>query len=416
VIRAGLLLALVLLAGCQREAPSGTEGGARNGELEQGVGGAVSTAPIEPVTDGAPAVSPPSRAGGAIDWSPLQLDQESVALSCTLDYQHAEDVPITDFSQESLHQALRPCAEQGLVRIRYQGRIGPGLASVVERIAVTADELGIDKRVLDLDSAGGQIEEAIRAGDYIAESRWTIWVREDAICHSACVLILGAGDRRVIAGTVGIHRIIRMSSTATTRAELSAELNAVYQRVRAYLERNGVSVAVADLMMAVPNRRLRLLTSDELRLYGLDGVNAVQDDLDRLRLMRKCGEGFVKRRDAFLRAFERRCQADGEGIVALNECGLELRKSFGFPDAVCPAESPLSEFDSMVVAKPVDRAGDTGQAEEASPGDAADAGDAAGAGDAADAGEAAGENEPGDQSEQPPQATAAETETTDPEA
>jgi ATP-dependent protease ClpP protease subunit len=399
VIRTSLLLTLVLLAGCQREPPSGTEGGARNGEIEQGVGGAVSTAPIEPVPDAAPAMFPPSRSsGGTIDWSPLQLAEESVALSCTLDYQHAEDVPITDFSQESLHQALRPCAEQGLVRIRYQGRIGPGLASVVERIAVTADELGIDKRVLDLDSAGGQIEEAIRAGDYIAESRWTIWVREDAICHSACVLILGAGDRRVIAGTVGIHRIIRMSSTATTRAELSAELNAVYQRVRAYLERNGVSVAVADLMMAVPNRRLRLLTSDELRLYGLDGVNAVQDDLDRLRLLRKCGEDFVKRRDSFLRAFERRCQSDGEGIVALNECGLELRTSFGFPDAVCPAESPLSEFDSMVVAKPVDRAGDPAPGED--PEDTADAGDAAGEDD--------------DQSGQPPQATAAEQGATDP--
>ena len=64
------------------------------------------------------------------------------------------------------------------------GRIGPGFASVLQRITATADGIGIDKRVLDLDSAGGQIEEAIRAGDFIAESRWTIWVREDSICHT----------------------------------------------------------------------------------------------------------------------------------------------------------------------------------------------------------------------------------------
>jgi hypothetical protein len=348
-----LLSVLVLLAGCQRDPHFGGTSGTGNGDLEQGVGGAVSTAPIDPGT--VPAVSPAiPTPGGEVDWGPLQLDEATVAFSCTLDYQNAEDSPLTDFSRGSLHRALRPCAEQGLVRVRFQGKIGPGFASLIERIAVTADDLGIDKRVLDLDSAGGQIEEAIRAGDYIAESRWTIWVREDAICHSACVLILGAGDRRVIAGTVGIHRIIRMSSTATTRAELNAELNAVYQRVREYLERNGAAVAVADLMMAVPNRRLRLLTADELRLYGLDGVNPVQDDLDRLRLLRKCGEDFVKRRDSFLRAFERRCQDDGDGIVALNECGLKLRTQFGFPDRVCPAESPLSEFDSMVVMKPVE--------------------------------------------------------------
>ena len=107
-----------------------------------------------------------------------------------------------------------------------------------------------------------------------------------------------------------------------------------------------------------------MLTRDELRLYGLDGVNPVQDDLDRLRLMRKCGDDFVKRRDAFLRSFERRCQADEEGIVALNECGLELRTKYGFPDAVCPAESPLSEFDSMVVAKPVEGLEPAGTGEE----------------------------------------------------
>lgn len=65
----------------------------------------------------------------------------------------------------------------------------------------------------------------------------------------------------MIAGKAGIHRIIRMSSTASSRAELNAELNVVYLRVRQYLERNGVAVAVAELMMAVPNRRLRLLTS-----------------------------------------------------------------------------------------------------------------------------------------------------------
>ena len=209
-----------------------------------------------------------------------------------------------------------------------------------------ADELGIHKRVLDVDSAGGQVEDAIKAGDYIAESRWTIWVREGAICHSACVFILSAGDTRMIAGRVGIHRIIRMSSTATTRAELNAELRVVYERVRDYLERNGAAVAVADLMMAVPNRGLRLLTDEELQLYGLDGVNPAQDDLDRLRLMRKCGEDFVSRRDSFVRAFDKRCKSPNTDLDALNSCGLELRRDYGFPDQACPAESPLSEFDS----------------------------------------------------------------------
>ena len=185
------------------------------------------------------------------------------------------------------------------------------------------------------------IEDAIRAGDFIAESRWNIWVREGSICHSACVLILSAGDRRMIAGQVGIHRIIRMTSTATTRAELNQELHVVYGHVRDYFERNGVAVAVADLMRAVPNRSLRLLSRDELQFYGLDGINPAQDDLDRLQLMRQCGEDFVARRDAFERAFERRCVAADDELDELNACGLELRSQFGFPDQLSSREPIL---------------------------------------------------------------------------
>src|SRR3546814_4352898 len=107
--------------------------------------------------------------------------------------------------------------------------------------------------------------------------------------------LLAAGDDREVAGKVGIHRMVRVGSQATTRAELSQELREVYGEIKEYLERNGASVAVADLMMTVPNRSLRLLDDGELREYGLSGTNAVQDDLDRIILARKCGDEFVKR-------------------------------------------------------------------------------------------------------------------------
>jgi hypothetical protein len=252
-------------------------------------------------------------------------------------------VPALD--RESLETLLQHCTDRGVLRLRYRGRIATDFAALVERVTLVADSLGIRKRVLDLDSAGGLVEDAIRAGDFIAASRWTVWVREESICHSACVFLLSAGDVRRIAGNVGIHRLIRMSSTATTRAELNAELRLVHGRVRDYLERNGSSVDVADLMMAVPNRSLRMLSDDELLRFGLDGVNPAQDDLDRLRLQRECGDGFVARRDAFARAFDRKCREHDSELDQLNACGLALRGNFGFPDADCPAESPLSEFD-----------------------------------------------------------------------
>ena len=81
------------------------------------------------------------------------------------------------------------------------------------------------------------------------------------------------------------------------------------------------------------------------RLYAMALGYQAQDDLDRLRLQREYGVDFVARRDAFARAFDRKCRGPVSEIDQLNACGLALRGTFGFPDADCPAESPLSEFD-----------------------------------------------------------------------
>jgi hypothetical protein len=343
-----LVLAILLAStACQREAPPAEtkQVPAPKEETAAVENGAISVAPVtaEPPRPGADKKNPRTA---KIDWSPVKLESGQAWVSCDLDYSRLGDgAPVAAIDREALIAALVGCADRGVLRLRYRGRIAADFAALVERVTRVADVLEIHKRVLDVDSAGGQVEDAIRAGDFIAASRWTIWVREDSICHSACVFLLSAGDVRRIAGKVGIHRIIRMSSTVTTRAELNAELRLVHGRVRDYLERNGTSVDVADLMMAVPNRSLRVLTDDELLRFGLDGVNPAQDDLDRLRLQRECGDDFVSRRDAFARAFDRQCRARVGELDQLNACGLALRRNFGFPDAGCPAESPLSEFD-----------------------------------------------------------------------
>ena len=355
-----LLLALciaTLLLGCREQDPAMDRIELASPEE----GGAVSTAPVE--VDQAPVESEPvpepvEGESEAVDWSPMTLAPGEARVSCELDYaQQGDGAALEAFDHEAVTAALSACTERGVMRLRYVGKINASFAAMMQRVTHVADELGIGKRVLDIDSSGGMVEDAIRAGDRIAESRWTVWVREGAVCHSACVFVLAAGDMRMVSGRVGIHRIIRMSSTATTRAELNRELQVVYDRVRDYLGRNGAAIAVADMMMAVPNRNLRLLDSAELSLYGLDGINPAQDDLDRLRLMRKCGEDFVVRRDAFVRAFDLRCKTANPDLETLNACGLELRKQYAFPDETCPAESPLSEFDALLAAQTPEEAG-----------------------------------------------------------
>jgi hypothetical protein len=248
---------------------------------------------------------------------------------------------LVDLDFDDFEAAMSPCRDDGAVRLRYQGKISGDFTALVQRSAAMADRLGIATRVLDIDSTGGRVEDAMPAGDAIAGSHWTIRLRPDSICHSACVLVLAAGDDREIEGKVGIHRMVRVGSQASTRAELSQELREVYGEIKDYLERNGASVAVADLMMTVPNRSLRLLGEGELREYGLAGANAVQDDLDRIILARKCGDDFVRRKDAFMRAWASRCKGAGDQ-AAVNACAVALRGDYGFPDEKCADEEPLA--------------------------------------------------------------------------
>ncbi|PPU75867.1 hypothetical protein XcuCFBP2542_12700 [Xanthomonas cucurbitae] len=342
------LACVFLLVACDRGGTWADAAGAQQTAAAQVGDGdhMVSVDTPEPV----PPPRPRAQVGEA-GWPQAELEAGQAWISCATNYgkEAGDGTLLPALDRASVEAALSPCRETGLVRVRYTGKINAGFAALVWRLAAVAEQWTLPHRILDLDSSGGQVEAAIRAGDTIGESNWTIWVREGSICHSACVFVLAAGDNRLVAGKVGIHRMMRISSKATSRAELNRELREVYGNVKEYLERNGVAVAVADLMMTVPNRSLRLLTMEELREYGLDGTNAVQDDLERIRQMRKCGDAFVRRKDAFLVAFDQQCKGEGADLDAVNACGLALKQRFGFPDAACPEESPLAETDAAAL-------------------------------------------------------------------
>ena len=333
-----LFVLIACLSACQQKAPVEAPVTIIDMPANTEQGGALSGGSTPP-----PVVVPKTDELKGTDWPKAELVSGQAFVSCDLDYVDKGDgEPLIDLSYAGVMAALEPCKEAGVMRLRYEGKISTDFTALVERVANIAKRLSINRRILDLDSSGGHVEDAMKAGDAIGASQWTLWVRDDAICHSACVLILAAGDSRQVAGKVGIHRMIRVDSTATTRTELSQELREVYAQMKEYLERNGASAAVADLMMTVPNRKLRLLTEEELQEHGLEGANAVQDDLERIQLTRKCGEDFVRRKDDFSRSYDRECAQPGKALEEVDQCAAELEQKFGFPDESCPAESPLS--------------------------------------------------------------------------
>jgi hypothetical protein len=336
----GAACLLAGLAACGGEPPPAKPATATVRTSADSSGGAISAAPLDK-----PAPGPmPEEVLAGTQWPAAALGEGDARISCSSDYSTGDGDLLRSLDYFAVVDALSPCRDGDVVRLHYRGKIDAGFADTVERVAAMATRMGIRHRILDLDSPGGVIEDGIRAGDAMGDEHWTVWVREGAVCHSACVLILAAGDQRLVSGAVGIHRMIRLSSTATTRQQLTAELQQVHAQLDDYLQRNGAATAIADLMMTVPSRDLRLLTTDELHEFGLEGANPVQDDLERLRVLRQCGQDFLRRKEAFQRALDQDCGKPGRHVDAMRDCGVGLLPKFGFPDKRCPNEAPMAEY------------------------------------------------------------------------
>src|SRR3954454_13508592 len=89
-MRLSMLCVLLLAAGCQRAPEHENSAAARRGEINPTEGGAVSSAPIDTESQPPAVVAKKPTTfpiKNDVDWSPLQLEHGTVALSCVLDYQ-----------------------------------------------------------------------------------------------------------------------------------------------------------------------------------------------------------------------------------------------------------------------------------------------------------------------------------------
>jgi len=143
---------------------------------------------------------------------------------------------------------------------------------------------------IELNSPGGSVNAAMKIGGIARKEGPAVVVNRDAICLSACVLILAGGSFREINGIVGIHR----PYFAVPRDEISAEsTRAAFQTmlgdIRAYLREMNVAEGLADDMLHINPEDMRLLTRTDLMNYGLTEVDPVAMETFDLEQAQKYG-------------------------------------------------------------------------------------------------------------------------------
>lgn len=254
-------------------------------------------------------------------------------VSCDYDYKGKTGFALRSANAADISRAADRCARENMIHLYYNGEITPLFAQLMREITKAADERSIKVRILELTSLGGEIDAAMTAGDEVSDGGWGIWTRD--VCYSACVFILAASATRSISGEVGVHRILPSGSAANTASELHAELQEVTKLSREYFQKHGVNPQIVDLMMTVQSGKIKVLSSGQLKSLGLGLENAAAADLDRIKMIRRCGQNFVDLRDNVLSEIGGKCR----NTKAFFACANAIVDSHAFPDT-CPDDIP----------------------------------------------------------------------------
>lgn len=183
-------------------------------------------------------------------------------------------------------------------------------ASAVPRIREALERADRDRypagAILLIDSPGGDGFAAMEIGRLARAARTHAFVR--GRCASACVFVLaGSVMRSAPDYAVGIHRPRLTRAVPGVGAvpvepgkdETAAQmLELGNRRVQEYLQEMGMPETLYPAMMAVPSERMRTLSREELKSFGLLGFDAeyaAQRGATAAKRLNVPGEEFARR-------------------------------------------------------------------------------------------------------------------------
>jgi hypothetical protein len=131
---------------------------------------------------------------------------------------------------------------------------------------------------IDVDSPGGELFATLEIGRIMRAEGASITVGRGASCISSCVfLLMGAIERHISGGRVGIHRpSLRAPQEGAPRQGNEDEIvEAMSAQLVLYAQQMNVPRTIIDAMMLIPPDRVKLLRAAELATYGITACDAV---------------------------------------------------------------------------------------------------------------------------------------------
>jgi hypothetical protein len=190
---------------------------------------------------------------------------------------------------------------------------------------VEQKRLKLHMNAIQLDVGGGDPDIARSMGRLIRAKKLNTFVAPNDSCVSACIYLAIAGMERMIYGSILVHRLMLVRDDLSNESIRQA-IKEHRQDDAQYIAEMDVSALLAEAIHLTPNWGLRRLTKDEVKHWGIFGVDYVHEAIMFQRAAQATGLTKTKFKDAYIDAFEECRKAEYEFKSLTVDCAIKWIK------------------------------------------------------------------------------------------
>lgn len=182
----------------------------------------------------------------------------------------------TAYLSAPANSAVEPTGEVRVFLIGDITRADVDSAGVMARLVKSGKHRLADNSIW-LAGNGGDIDAAMQLGRLLRELGVFTLVGADDQCLSACVFAFMGGERRSVAGRLGIHRPYFPYTHDVPDRQL--RFRHLQRTLKAYVEELDFPTSFYEAVMLVPPESMKILTPAELKRFYLEGISPSSEDL-----------------------------------------------------------------------------------------------------------------------------------------
>lgn len=160
---------------------------------------------------------------------------------------------------------------------------------IKKRVAAFQQEAGDKGYMISLNSVGGDLMAAIEIGKLARKIKAMVMVDSGANCMSSCVFILAGGLGRIVEGQVGIHRPYDPYAKEASEVAVKSYYARLRQVATDFLDSVNIDKNLYDAMMRIPPEQIRILSENELSVYGLSSNDPYFEEASAISEAKKYG-------------------------------------------------------------------------------------------------------------------------------